>query len=70
MGPKGLRVVASQNTSEPSALPDTNTLPFGLKALAPGGTYRAKFADQTVVFKIAPDAKTDAPLVGRLQARR
>jgi hypothetical protein len=42
-------------------------------ALAPGGTYRAKFADQTVVFKIAPDAKADAPLVGRLarlQARR
>jgi hypothetical protein len=42
-------------------------------ALAPGGTYRAKFADQAVVFKIAPDAKADAPLVGRLarlQARR
>jgi hypothetical protein len=42
-------------------------------ALAPGGIYRAKFADQTVVFKIAPDAKADAPLVGRLarlQARR
>ena len=42
-------------------------------ALAPGGTYRAKFADQVVVFKIDPDAKADAPLVGRLarlQARR
>jgi len=36
-------------------------------ALAPGGIYRAKFADQTVVFKIDPDAKAgDAPLVGRL----
>jgi hypothetical protein len=36
-------------------------------ALAPGGIYRAKFADQTIVFKIDPDAKAgDAPLVGRL----
>jgi hypothetical protein len=36
-------------------------------ALAPGGIYRAKFADQTIVFKIDPDAKPgDAPLVGRL----
>jgi hypothetical protein len=43
-------------------------------ALAPGGIYRAKFADQAIVFKIDPDAKAgDAPLVGRLvrlQARR
>ena len=42
--------------------------------LAPGGIYRAKFADQAIVFKIDPDAKAgDAPLVGRLarlQARR
>jgi hypothetical protein len=36
-------------------------------ALAPGGVYRAKFADQEIVFKIDPDAKPgDAPLVGRL----
>src|SRR5262249_29522509 len=36
-------------------------------ALAPGGIYRAKLADQTIVFKIAPDAKAgDAPLAGRL----
>jgi hypothetical protein len=29
--------------------------------------YRAKFADQEIVFKIDPDAKPgDAPLVGRL----
>lgn len=43
-------------------------------ALAPGGIYRAKLADQEIVFKIDPDAKPgDAPLVGRLarlQARR
>lgn len=43
-------------------------------AFAPGGLYRAKFADQAIVFKIDPDAKAgDAPLVGRLvrlQARR
>jgi hypothetical protein len=42
--------------------------------LAPGGIYRAKFADQAIVFKIDPDAKAgDVPLVGRLarlQARR
>lgn len=36
-------------------------------ALAPGGIYRAKLADQEIVFKIDPDAKPgDAPLVGRL----
>jgi hypothetical protein len=36
-------------------------------ALAPGGIYRAKFADQAIVFKIDPNAKAgDAPLVGRL----
>jgi hypothetical protein len=36
-------------------------------ALAPGGIYRAKFADQAIVFKIDPDAKAgEAPLVGRL----
>jgi len=43
-------------------------------ALAPGGIYRAKFADREIVFKIDPDAKPgDAPLLGRLarlQARR
>ena len=43
-------------------------------ALVPGGVYRAKLADQEIVFKIDPDAKPgDAPLVGRLarlQARR
>ena len=43
-------------------------------ALAPGGVYRAKLADQQIVFKIDPAAKPgDAPLVGRLarlQARR
>jgi hypothetical protein len=43
-------------------------------ALAPGGIYRAKLAEQQIVFKIDPDAKPgDAPLVGRLarlQARR
>ena len=42
--------------------------------LEPGGLYRAKIADQQVVFKIDPEAKPDAgPLVGRLarlQARR
>jgi len=36
-------------------------------ALAPGGIYRAKFADRELVFKIDPDAKPgDAPLLGRL----
>jgi len=36
-------------------------------ALAPGGIYRAKFADREIVFKIDPDAKPgDVPLVGRL----
>jgi hypothetical protein len=36
-------------------------------ALAPGGIYRAKFADRQIVFKIDPDAKPgDAPLLGRL----
>jgi hypothetical protein len=36
-------------------------------ALAPGGIYRAKFADQEIVFKIDPEAKpADAPLAGRL----
>src|SRR5215472_15763821 len=36
-------------------------------ALAPGGTYRAKFANRELVFKIDPDAKPgDAPLLGRL----
>jgi hypothetical protein len=36
-------------------------------ALAPGGIYRAKFADREIVFKIDPDAKPgDAPLLGRL----
>ena len=36
-------------------------------ALAPGGIYRAKFADRELVFKIDPDAKSgDAPLLGRL----
>ena len=36
-------------------------------ALAPGGIYRAKFADREIVFKIDPDAKPgDAPLPGRL----
>jgi len=43
-------------------------------ALVPGGVYRAKLADQEIVFKIDPDAKPgEAPLVGRLarlQARR
>jgi hypothetical protein len=43
-------------------------------ALAPGGIYRAKFADREIVFKIDPEAKPgDAPLLGRLarlQARR
>ncbi|MGN6749359.1 MAG: hypothetical protein ACTHJS_12275 [Xanthobacteraceae bacterium] len=43
-------------------------------ALAPGGIYRAKFADREIVFKIDPEAKpSDAPLLGRLarlQARR
>lgn len=43
-------------------------------ALVAGGIYRAKFADQQIVFKIDPDAKPgDAPLAGRLarlQARR
>jgi len=43
-------------------------------ALVPGGIYRAKLADQEIVFKIDPDAKPgDAPLLGRLarlQARR
>ena len=43
-------------------------------ALVPGGLYRAKFADQEIVFKIDSDAKPgDTPLVGRLarlQARR
>ena len=43
-------------------------------ALEPGGLYRAKVADQQIVFKIDPDAKPGAgPLVGRLarlQARR
>jgi hypothetical protein len=43
-------------------------------ALAPGGLYRAKLADQEIVFKIDPDAKPGAaPLAGRLarlQARR
>jgi hypothetical protein len=35
--------------------------------LAAGGIYRAKLADQEIVFKIDPDAKGgDAPLVGRL----
>jgi hypothetical protein len=35
--------------------------------LAPGGIYRAKLADQEIVFKIDPSAKVgDAPLVGRL----
>ena len=42
--------------------------------LVPGGIYRAKLADQEIVFKIDPDAKPgEAPLVGRLarlQARR
>jgi len=42
--------------------------------LVPGGIYRAKVADQEIVFKIDPDAKPgEAPLVGRLarlQARR
>lgn len=36
-------------------------------ALAPGGIYRAKFADREIVFKIDPGAKPgDAPLLGRL----
>jgi hypothetical protein len=36
-------------------------------ALAPGGIYRAKFADREIVFKIDPDAKPgDVPLLGRL----
>ncbi len=36
-------------------------------ALAPGGIYRAKFADREIVFKIDADAKPgDAPLLGRL----
>jgi hypothetical protein len=36
-------------------------------ALAPGGIYRAKYADREIVFKIDPDAKSgDAPLLGRL----
>jgi hypothetical protein len=36
-------------------------------ALAPGGIYRAKYADREIVFKIDPDAKAgDAPLLGRL----
>jgi hypothetical protein len=43
-------------------------------ALAPGGLYRARFADQEIVFKIDPDATAgDAPLIARLarlQARR
>jgi len=43
-------------------------------ALAPGRIYRAKLADQQIVFKIDAAAKPgDAPLVGRLarlQARR
>jgi len=43
-------------------------------ALVPGGIYRAKLADQEIVFKIDPDAKPgEGPLVGRLarlQARR
>ena len=43
-------------------------------ALVPGGVYRAKLADQEIVFKIDLDAKPgEAPLVGRLarlQARR
>jgi len=42
--------------------------------LVPGGIYRAKVADQEIVFKIDPDAKPgEAPFVGRLarlQARR
>src|SRR3974390_373935 len=42
--------------------------------LVPGGIYRAKVADQEIVFKIDPDARPgEAPLVGRLtrlQARR
>jgi hypothetical protein len=46
---------------------------FGV-ALAPGGIYRAKLAEQQIVFKIDPDAKPgDVPLVGRLarlQARQ
>ena len=40
-------------------------------ALAPGGIYRAKFADRELVFKIDPDAKPgDAPLLGRLARLR
>jgi hypothetical protein len=36
-------------------------------ALAPGGIYRAKFADREIVFKIDPDAKPgDVALLGRL----
>ena len=39
--------------------------------LAPGGIYRAKFADRQIVFKIDPDAKPgDAPLLGRLARLR
>jgi hypothetical protein len=37
------------------------------KALAPGGTYRASFGGQELVFKIDPDAKPGrTPIVGRL----
>jgi hypothetical protein len=40
-------------------------------ALAPGGIYRAKFADREIVFKIDPDAKPgDVPLLGRLARLR
>ncbi len=38
-------------------------------ALAPGGIYRAKMAEQEIVFKIDADAKPgDVPLVGAFGA--
>ncbi|MEZ5785143.1 MAG: hypothetical protein R3D62_01355 [Xanthobacteraceae bacterium] len=37
------------------------------KALAPGGTYVAKFGDRSVVFKVDPGAKAgEAPIISRL----